>query len=557
MKQVYSKKEETNRKLLHEHEIVVLIAVLIVGILIGRYVFAGSPKGSKAIECMDGIDNDGDNMVDYPADPGCSSKRDTSELSNIQCDDGIDNDGDTKRDYPSDTGCTSLTDTSERGTLACDDGVDNDGDGKVDMNDLGCISLTDNDETNCGDLVCGGGETYTTCPSDCPAPPACADGVDNDADTFIDYPNDAGCKSPSDPDETANIVWNTVLVDSVSSGYIGSASTKALGNYVFIAYSTGSKYNSSWDYALKFAKSTDGGKTFSIISIIQGSAIIHDLYALSSNVLVISYFSNYTYKFAKSTDGGKTWSVSNIDFIGYGVSGRSSIYATDENTIFVAYDGGDYDLKFAKSTDGGLTWTTKVIETKPPSGYLGRYPSLHAVDANIIFVGYDYNFQTLEDIFWEARLAKSTDGGNTWQIIQVDKDTDAGAGATSIDALDSNTIYMAYRGDRGHGLKIAKSTDGGNVWNVQNLSKQDDYEYFTSLDAFDANTIFIASLDSLSPSNLNYFESRDGASSWTTQTLVSGDYKVQYASLSAVSNNQVYIGFANYSGGLLLESNIS
>src|SRR5215212_5947792 len=33
-------------------------------------------------------------------------------------------------------------------TTACADGLDNDGDGKIDLNDLGCSSSTDNDETN-------------------------------------------------------------------------------------------------------------------------------------------------------------------------------------------------------------------------------------------------------------------------------------------------------------------------------------------------------------------------------------------------------------------------
>ena len=49
----------------------------------------------------------------------------------------------------------------------CDDNEDNDGDGKIDLNDAGCASLSDGDETNCGDNICEGPETCSTCSLDC------------------------------------------------------------------------------------------------------------------------------------------------------------------------------------------------------------------------------------------------------------------------------------------------------------------------------------------------------------------------------------------------------
>jgi len=85
-----------------------------------------------------------------------------------QCRDGIDNDGDTKTDYPNDPGCLRRNDNSELNpNVECDDGIDNDGDGAVDLSDAGCSSSTDNDETNCGDGVCEGFETQSSCPADC------------------------------------------------------------------------------------------------------------------------------------------------------------------------------------------------------------------------------------------------------------------------------------------------------------------------------------------------------------------------------------------------------
>lgn len=60
----------------------------------------------------------------------------------------------------------------------CSDKIDNDGDGLVDLADSGCSGRKDTDESNCGDGVCEGGETYGSCPSDCPPPDSCSDYVD-------------------------------------------------------------------------------------------------------------------------------------------------------------------------------------------------------------------------------------------------------------------------------------------------------------------------------------------------------------------------------------------
>ncbi len=52
-------------------------------------------------------------------------------------------------------------------TYECNDGLDNDGDGQKDLSDSGCSSGNDNDESDCGDGVCEGGEACDACTSDC------------------------------------------------------------------------------------------------------------------------------------------------------------------------------------------------------------------------------------------------------------------------------------------------------------------------------------------------------------------------------------------------------
>lgn len=74
------------------------------------------PPGGGDPQCSDGIDNDGDGLIDYPADPGCDDPLDNSEA-------------DTPPGGPGD----------DDPITECNDGFDNDGDGLIDDEDPGCF----------------------------------------------------------------------------------------------------------------------------------------------------------------------------------------------------------------------------------------------------------------------------------------------------------------------------------------------------------------------------------------------------------------------------------
>ena len=95
-----------------------------------------------------------------------------------QCQNGMDDDGDGAVDFPADAGCASPSDAFE--TADCADGIDNDGDGKIDYglmasNDPGCRSARPKALEN----------------------PECSNGIDDDADGAIDHPADPQCTYPS------------------------------------------------------------------------------------------------------------------------------------------------------------------------------------------------------------------------------------------------------------------------------------------------------------------------------------------------------------------------
>jgi hypothetical protein len=87
--------------------------------------------------CQDGLDNDGDGLVDDAGgDPGCSGASDESENEpTLPCDNRSDDDGDGLVDFPRDPGCA--TPGSPRENPQCSDGIDNDNDGRIDWDGAG------------------------------------------------------------------------------------------------------------------------------------------------------------------------------------------------------------------------------------------------------------------------------------------------------------------------------------------------------------------------------------------------------------------------------------
>ncbi len=52
-----------------------LVTLAVILMLSALFVFAAKPQ------CKDRLDNDGDLLIDYPADPGCTSPTDNNEFN--------------------------------------------------------------------------------------------------------------------------------------------------------------------------------------------------------------------------------------------------------------------------------------------------------------------------------------------------------------------------------------------------------------------------------------------------------------------------------------------
>src|SRR5206468_852907 len=100
----------------------------------------------------------------------------------------------------------------------------------------------------------------------------------------------------------------------------------------------------------------------------------------------------------------------------------------------------------------------------------------------------------------ELRVARTTDGGDTWAILVVDPDAieeaDTVDGSVSIDGDRASTIYVAYH-VRSSGLfadmklKVARSTDDGTTWSIQTIADGYAGDY-NSIRVLDANTVVVS-----------------------------------------------------------------
>jgi len=191
--------------------------------------------------CSDGIDNDGDGLIDMD-DPGCMNDQDNDEYDPppVQCNDGIDNDGDGLIDLD-DPGCMNDQDNdeynpSDPGDVTAEVSIQSDWgtgycanvqvtnrssqsvawvvsievEGTIQNLWNGLYTLKDGlvevQGASWNAQVGPGASTSFGFCADRDQPPeplpACSDGVDNDGDGLIDM-DDPGCENESDDDE-----WN-------------------------------------------------------------------------------------------------------------------------------------------------------------------------------------------------------------------------------------------------------------------------------------------------------------------------------------------------------------
>ena len=255
----------------------------------------------------------------------------------------------------------------------------------------------------------------------------------------------------------------------------------------------------AWTSSGDVLKSTDSAASWTPVGGVGGvNALVIDPQKTSTLYVATLH------GIVKSMDGGATWHAANSGLTGDSVSSlaidpitSATLYAATSSGLFKSTDAAGswnsinsgfpsdasiqnvvldpthpwtiYALGNApfKSEDGGTSWA--ALNTVPGTIFSGYAESLaiDPVSPNTIYVASMIDGGRAAGT---ASIAKSTDGGQSWQVVP------AGIGyafmnSLAIDPTAPSTVYASYSGNGGSDTDpgeagVLKSTDGGQSWNV-------------------------------------------------------------------------------------------
>jgi hypothetical protein len=172
---------------------------------------------------------------------------------------------------------------------------------------------------------------------------------------FIAYRNStSGVISLVNSITSGSVFSSAVTVGGTSTGALGGTSVVATdASMVYVVYFDGNN--------LGFAKSSNGGGSFSAPVAVSSNGGIAPCMAIAGSTIYVSHFdASGDLRFTRSDDLGATWYTlpTPIDTVlGANAYGKSTSIAVDGTNVYVAYyDATNGDLKVAKSPDNGVTW---------------------------------------------------------------------------------------------------------------------------------------------------------------------------------------------------------
>jgi signal peptidase I len=273
--------------------------------------------------------------------------------------------------------------------------------------------------------------------------------------------------------------------------------------------------NSTGNYEIYFAKSTDGGNSFGKVVNISNDLGLSgrpSIAAYNDNVYVVwndNSTGNYEIYFAKSTDGGNSFGKStNLSNNKRGISGFPSVAVSTNNTIYVSWIGVANNtrlnpmLNFTKSTDAGNSFIQPlnlIREVSDP-------PAVAASGKTNLFIIWAANFTGN----YVIRLKKSTDGGNIFSE-PVNLTNRNGLSSSPQIFPSKNALFIVWYTQAGP-IRFTNSTDGGNTFSEPiDLSKNTDRNSFFPHIAASGNNIYVVWTDTYDRNNAIFFsKSTDG-----------------------------------------------
>lgn len=228
--------------------------------------------------------------------------------------------------------------------------------------------------------------------------------------------------------------WRPISVASFGEGNAANASL-ALGpdSSLYLAY----RLVRPGDFEIRLSRSTDGGRTWEPLSVIQTGRrglwepaigwVGSELWAFYSSEEFWPIWPQVI-ALRRSVDGGKTWQAEEIAVRNPRSRDGMATWMIHNSTVYMAYEatdmGNPFVIKMVTSSDGALTWSKPILVYRPANWSkkagapaLAVLPNPLADSHPVIVVG----FQTDEDStlgsgdqYADIKYVTSSDGGRTW-----------------------------------------------------------------------------------------------------------------------------------------------
>ncbi len=230
-------------------------------------------------------------------------------------------------------------------------------------------------------------------------------------------------------------------------------------------------------------KSTNSGSNWNAISYHRSLANMVDLYAQSGDGRIIALGSSIGTPDAVLFSNDGGITFNTGDLITW--NNLASISMINPNTGYVS---GRFGV-LAKTTNGGTSWDTTIANNPVLSPYFAN--GIDFIDANTGWI-----VGGLPSVGGITKIFKTTNGGVNWfeQISAY-----AGPVGVKVDMYNANTGYMT-------GASIQKTTNGGDTWTQTALPVTG--TTFTPIKTLDAQTVIIGA------GNTQAYATTNGGANW-------------------------------------------
>ena len=197
-------------------------------------------------------------------------------------------------------------------------------------------------------------------------------------------------------------------------------------------------------------------------------------------------------------------------------------HPADPNIIYIAAAGGGV----WKTVDAGITWTPLTdFEATLSMGAI----ALAASNPEVIYVGTGEATSGpskirlhRDNIYTGHGILKSTDGGQSWNLLGHDEFDRHSIARIVVDPNDENTVYVAVGATATNGLPrspgVWKSTDGGASWSQRLVDfvalARDDAVSDLTIDPSAPQTLYAAVGNPAGSTANGIYKSVDGGDSW-------------------------------------------